>query len=412
SASSTRPLFSPFCEDQIAHLASQPLPTLTLKDLVRHGPPPLSPPLLLLSARQTRQLLPLRLARRILALRNLPFIIVSNPHISSIYNNYLHSLSLILAIHPNQPTTLEQEAKFTDILKEVVKTHSNTIPTLAKGFIECRRYITPEEVTKFLDTHLRERIGTRLVAEQHIALHEGTVGTQQKPNPEPCAPEAEKAATHSSTGPGGTYIGTIDTGMLPSRIISSCATFVGDICSLRYGVRPKLIIEGHMEQQFPYIPVHLEYIMTELLKNAFRATIESPSSFTTPDEENPSGLPPVVVTIACSSPSINEAAGEKSGGDGDGGGGSGERRLTIRIRDRGGGIAPEVQSDIWKYSFTTFDPERGRYYPPSSSHTHSIAGLGYGLPLSRAYAEYFGGSLSVQSCWGWGTDVYLVLRGV
>jgi signal transduction histidine kinase len=43
---------------------------------------------------------------------------------------------------------------------------------------------------------------------------------------------------------------------------------------------------------------------------------------------------------------------------------------------------------------------------------NSLAGLGYGLPLGRAYAEYFGGGIEVQSLWGWGTDVYLSLRGV
>jgi signal transduction histidine kinase len=48
----------------------------------------------------------------------------------------------------------------------------------------------------------------------------------------------------------------------------------------------------------------------------------------------------------------------------------------------------------------------------NSGQLSSIAGLGYGLPLSRAYAEYFGGSIAVQSLWGWGTDVYLTLNGV
>ena len=42
----------------------------------------------------------------------------------------------------------------------------------------------------------------------------------------------------------------------------------------------------------------------------------------------------------------------------------------------------------------------------------SLAGLGYGLPLGRAYAEHFGGGIVVQSLWGWGTDVYLKLRGL
>ena len=345
-----------------------------------------------------------------------------------------------------------------------MKTHSNTIPTLAKGFIECKRYIDPEEVGLVLARHLRARIGTRLLAEQHIALHEASVGKGVK--------------DQSNEGKGeeneGGYIGTIDTNMLPSKIISSCSAFVGDICELRYGVRPKLIIEGHIKERFPYIPVHLEYIITELLKNAFRATIESPTLTKTSsdlyesqqDDGNggDANLPPVIVTLSVSRRERRNGA-------------RGEKVLSVRIRDRGGGIAPEVMPSIWKYSYTTFDPERGRYYPPpassastsaisssssilssSSSPSYaysdianltgivddcsnpmnvnlgmngggtidalniasdtgtgggsSIAGLGYGLPLSRAYAEYFGGTLSVQSCFGWGTDVYLLLKGV
>lgn len=34
------------------------------------------------------------------------------------------------------------------------------------------------------------------------------------------------------------------------------------------------------------------------------------------------------------------------------------------------------------------------------------------LPLSRLYAGYFGGSLDLVSMYGWGTDVYVVLRTV
>ena len=32
----------------------------------------------------------------------------------------------------------------------------------------------------------------------------------------------------------------------------------------------------------------------------------------------------------------------------------------------------------------------------------TIAGLGYGLPMSRLYAKYFGGSLDFKSLDGWG----------
>lgn len=327
-----------------------------------------------------------------MALRNLPFIIVSNQHVSAIYDNYQQSLRTVQLFPTSHPNTMAEEVAFTEMLIDIVKAHSNTIPVLARGFLECRRYISSAEATKFLDHHLRARIGTRLMAEQHIALH---LASTQSPfsNTSPL--------DYDGTSGPDTYIGTIDTALQPAHIIESCASFVGDICELRYGVRPQLKIDGDPEVRFPYIPVHLEYIITELLKNAFRATVEAGSTV------------PVVVTIA--------AAPESAG-------------ITIRIRDQGGGIAPEDLGQIWSYSFSTFDHERsmagsksgganqrnsanedvlGRFNEVvGSAEGSSIAGLGYGLPLSRAYAEYFGGSLHVQSAFGWGTDVYLKLKGV
>jgi signal transduction histidine kinase len=270
---------------------------------------------------------------------------------------------------PLHPSTPSEEREFADILTDIVKTHSNTIPTLARGFLECRRYTTPAEVTTFLDQHLRERIGTRLMAEQHIALHH--------------------ASTVDVEGDASTYIGTVDTALQPQHLIHNCASFVGDICELRYGVRPQIVIDGDPDVRFAYIPVHLEYIVTELLKNAFRATVEAGVT------------EPIRITIAKDPYSEG---------------------ISMRVRDRGGGISPEDLPNIWSYSFTTFsngeeedveDP-LGRFNAgvAEAGDGSSIAGLGYGLPLSRAYAEYFGGSLQVQSAYGWGTDVYLKLKGV
>ncbi|KFA61583.1 hypothetical protein S40285_03985 [Stachybotrys chlorohalonatus IBT 40285] len=379
-----------------------------------HGRPPLSEQSLLSSANFTLSLLPIRLAHRLQALRNLPYIVVSNPNISRIYNNYLHSLSILLpywkgATQGRAITSLDDEIKFTNVLAELVATHTDTIPILAKGFLESRRYISPALVTRFLDDHLRARIGTRLIAEQHIALHfSSQPHFDPKASPTPCPDQP-------------TYIGVIDTALKPAHTIESCAGFVADICELRYGSRPLLYIDGEPDTTCAFVPMHLEYIVTELLKNAFRATVEHRSR------------EPVVVTVA-PEPPLRHQAGHipdiKPPEEDRGQFKSDDIRplddnapgVTIRIRDRGGGVAPDVLPHIWSYSFTTFSDDDE--FPGSSGNDglsaissastggSSIAGLGYGLPLSRAYAEYFGGGIAVQSLYGWGTDVYLRLKGV
>jgi len=44
-----------------------------------------------------------------------------------------------------------------------------------------------------------------------------------------------------------------------------------------------------------------------------------------------------------------------------------------------------------------------------SGLTKSINRFGYGLPISRLYARYFGGDLRLISMEGYGTDAYLHL---
>lgn len=435
---------------EIASLTRNHQHTLSLADLVRHGRPPLPADALFSSANFTLSLLPIRLAHRIQALRNLPFIVVSNPNISRIYNNYLHSLSTLLPWRHRTIYNLEGEIQFTSVLAELVQTHQDTIPILAKGFLECRRYVSPGEVMRFLDEHLRARIGTRLIAEQHIALHYSSA-----PHLDPAAVAADGAEPHPPHPPN--FIGVIDTALRPADVVHACAGWVAEICEYKYGVRPRWVVEGEPDTVFAYVPMHLEYILTELLKNAFRATIE-----------NRHNQEPVVITIAPEPPdeSLSSAlasrggAGENNNNNGSGGAQHHQAMrplddnapgVTIRIRDRGGGIAPEILPNVWRYSFTTFSDNNGYDLPTltgsstgSSSSSSSvvgdgssgsdalgvlsgtggpgggaggvggssIAGLGYGLPLSRAYAEYFGGGINVQSLYGWGTDVYLRLKGV
>jgi 26S proteasome regulatory subunit T1 len=148
-----------------------------------------------------------------------------------------------------------------------------------------------------------------------------------------------------------------------------------------------------------YVPVHLEYILTEILKNSFRATVEQHTKL---QGAGSLSLPPVVITI---SPPIDYTSKAEPA------------FLSIRIRDQGGGVLPSNMARIFSYAFTTAgrgaETEFGDVSGPyAAQHVGggamgegdnglfaeiagkglqtglgTIAGLGYGLPMSRLYAK-------------------------
>jgi len=113
-----------------------------------------------------------------------------------------------------------------------------------------------------------------------------------------------------------------------------------------------------------------------------------------------------------------------------------EKDFVIRIRDRGGGIPHNLKNKIFDYHFSTASDSKpddsnsqtdsssklidksdifnssafGMICEASSSRGLAVMhGYGFGLPTSKAYAEYLGGSLTFQSMQGIGSDFYLRL---
>jgi signal transduction histidine kinase len=311
-------------------------------------------------------------------------------HIASVYET---SLTEVLALAETPAATLADLEVAAEVLGERVRAHGDTVHRLARGMAEARRYLGPEDMNRFVAAIVGGRITSSLVTEQFLALFAASWESLSSPE------QGESQRSESSR-----WIGLIDRALKPADIIRDCEALVGDITEFRYGVRPTVEIKGSEDYAFAQIPGHLEYIITELLKNAFRAVLERRL-----------GKAPVEVTIAPLPESPDDAKG-----------GEFTQGVTIRIRDQGGGIPPEVLKNIWDFSFTTFNEdhiqsallseEEGEMDSFSvianNAGGSTLAGLGYGLPLGRAYAEYFGGSIEVVSMWGWGTDVYLSLKGI
>ena len=62
--------------------------------------------------------------------------------------------------------------------------------------------------------------------------------------------------------------------------------------------------------------------------------------------------------------------------------------ITIKISDQGGGIPRALMDNLFKYMYTTAG-RLGRAHADlvKNSEVPPMAGLGYGLPLSRLYAR-------------------------
>ena len=360
--------------------ARTPQTPVTIHELIELGKHPKLEAELIRNAEFLRRELPVRLALRLKDLEYLPYIVTSNPHILAVYELYVQSFEKLRLFPPVYTPAHEKE--FSALLGQLVLEHSVVIPKLARGFLECREYISPVALSAFFDRKISARIGIRMLAEHHLALHE-------------------------SPQPG--FVGIICESLRPRSVIANCTRLAQELSLRNYGEYPPIEIEGQTDSSFAYIPVHLEYIVFELLKNAIRATIEHARLVRRPGYQRGafnsmglnSSLPPIRVLIARN-----------------------DCDLTIRIRDEGGGVPPQAMTDIWMYSYTTVKSASATT-PPTENETifsdtlhrdmemglgGPMAGLGFGLPMSRVYANYFRGSLDVFSMYGYGFDVFLRLN--
>ena len=191
-------------------------------------------------------------------------------------------------------------------------------------------------------------------------------------------------------------VGLISTRASPYYIAKEAITDASELCTRLHGVAPEVTIHGRTDLTFPYISSHISYILLELLKNSMRATVET---------HGVAKMPQIRVIIAD---------------------GEDNEDVVIKVSDEGGGIKRSNMNRIWSYLYTTADPAvLDRLLGTSNGSSNSgaeggetvsdtdaaspLAGLGYGLPLSRNYARYFGGELTIMSMEGYGTDASLYL---
>lgn len=260
------------------------------------------------------------------------------------------------------PEIVDYNKRFTKLLQTIKHRHDPVVTTMAMGINEYKRQRQRLQIDgsiqSFLDRFYMSRIGIRMLIGQHVALNS--------------TPEQDDE-----------YVGIICTRTNVKDLAQEAIENARFVCEDYYGLfdAPKVQLVCRPDLHFMYVPGHLSHMLFETLKNSLRAVVETHGS----DSEE---FPPIKVIVA-----------------------DGKEDITIKVSDEGGGIPRSAIPLVWTYMYTTvestpsLEPDFNK-----SDFKAPMAGFGYGLPISRLYARYFGGDLKLISMEGYGTDVYLHLN--
>ncbi|CAI5757153.1 unnamed protein product [Candida verbasci] len=356
------------------------------------------------SANFVRIELPIRLAMRIRDLQTLPFGVVNNFHLAQIYESYYHSFNAFRKIPKIH--TIEENKKFCETLSTLLDDHVFNLSHLMMGALEVAiaESLPQNELDQFMSSMLRSRISRRVIVEEHLSL-------SQNYNTKPY----DKKPPH--------YLGEMFSDCNAAENFKQVCELV--VKSLNFPIErmPNLEIDGDLDTNFQFMIPHLHYLLHELLRNSYEATIKNLATKTS------KRLPNIKVTI------INSP-----------------KEVSFRISDQGGGINHDKLKNIWSFGKS---PKLAR---ESLSNFHKIPGLqlysnlkvtkagssiitpntekfietntslgeksstlegfmarsyeyklGMGLPMCSVYADYWNGKLTMESLEGYGTDILLTL---
>ncbi|OQR79858.1 Pyruvate dehydrogenase-like, partial [Tropilaelaps mercedesae] len=314
-----------------------------------------------------RKELPVRLANIMKEIQLLPLQLLKMPSIKLVTGWYQQSfLDIVQYDQKTDPLTESELADFSAMLTAVRNRHSNVVQTMTEGVLELKRsgptdLSTDHAIQYFLDRFYMSRISIRMLINQHTSLF-GEVD------------EADRASGKEGR------VGVIDPYCDITSVTLDAYENAKFLCDQYYLTAPNMHLECIPKDsriRIVYVPSHLYYILFELFKNAMRAVVEKNRPDTDADQ-----LPPLRVLIV-----------------------KGDEDVTIRISDRGGGIPRSASDLLFQYMYSTAPN-------PSPTDSAPLAGYGYGLPLSRLYARYLHGDLTVTSIEGFGTDAHVYIKAI
>ena len=158
------------------------------------------------------------------------------------------------------------------------------------------------------------------------------------------------------------------------KIIDDSVDNVNYICDSIYNDKPSIKVLGDEEIVFPYIPSHIYYILNEILKNSCVAHI------------NKGNLEDDII--------INYSEGKED--------------IIIKISDKGDSFPLKDINKLLTYSYSSKPIEITEEYELTNQPI--LSGFGFGLPMAKLYAKYFGGDLLISPVENKGTDIYIYIN--
>jgi len=334
--------------DKVLHFASKPQTTVSLKHMVVNGQTPSWKTSL---AGFLSDELPIRFARKLKALEELPNNLGDSESIQVVKTWYAQSFEELTSFHrpggAAAGAVLAQKEEFAETLHAIKTRHRPTVSTLAQGLQEWKSTskrsrdddpsVLPSSARQWLDKFHSSRIGIRFLIDQYLATH----------------------------APPNGILGTVHKNCNVHNVVYGAIEHARHVSEQRHGAGPAPPVDLICPEDlaFPYVPRHLNFITSEIVKNSLNAVMRNqPHGLPYAPSGSDSETAPVRVVVM-----------------------KGKEDIVIKVSDNGGGLARSAMPTVWSYS-------------------------GHGLPLSRLYARYFGGDLCLFSMEGYGTDVYIHLN--
>ncbi|KAF1794634.1 Signal transduction histidine kinase-related protein, C-terminal [Phytophthora cactorum] len=167
---------------------------------------------------------------------------------------------------------------------------------------------------------------------------------------------------------------------------------------------------------FMYVESHLHHMVFELVKNSMRATVDTTAFGLSFHPGKVNRFERVMNPKSASldfyiqpSRTLRESRFTRTGRT------SpveivicqGSEDLTVKVSDEGGGVPRSRWNKLWHYDYTTSPlcpPINSDNYPTYREH---FSGGGYGMPMARLFARYFGGEVVFSSQEGTGSTAFI-----